>query len=934
MSNASESDLTQAASQEPLTWVDVARRLATLEPVSPEWGHRPDGLLRAQVDWTGITLELRHAIDPAKVLEWLAAVFPSRVENAVDGAQAYLRIDGPHYADKLPIETEVRSDLEGVALPFLGSIESRVDLNDTSYRPHTLAVPIIACHSVKGGTGRTTIAVAAAKLWQKKMAKPVLLVDADLEAPGISYLFREVRNESRISLEDLIALAHSDQSKDYANTVEFAAARLADHRLDDGIIVLPLRRDLDELASSSIRAEHLSTTSSPFALSELLARLALACDCGGVVVDLRAGLVPLAAQFILDPAVARIFTSSLSGQSLEATAALIKFVARELRRHKAGFPKPLLVINRVPSVLRETGTDDALLRPFLDRMTADVLRGYGDEVASDETILDNDMQLAPWSLLKIPEISDLQVTSAGWNGFSDQLSASGFTRRLDAELNSWLEQDVGDQSNGDSVVGAADPVVPDQEGRRKKLSEFAFKFVAAETADQAVDTPLVTGPLRALSRSFRSQLPIIVSEGAKGTGKTLTARFLLKKASWGKVVTSLSQNAATIDAPILPVLGSIQTSGQFQSEIDQQRQVVAAQLKLKNPQPVHETKKLLLRRLASKKETDRAGIWLDAIAWSAGFEVGIPNVGDKFIQRLRKRNERILALIEGIEELYNDPFLDHMPDNLRGLLVDLPQRLRGEPGRPIGLIIFSRRDSVDAAVPQNRAQFRASYKEFELAWSDNEVLELAAWIATRATSLDIWDDGFQLLTQAARETRLEQLWGRKLGPDDRPGKRTAEAYTAPWVLAALSDLQGRLVARDLVRFLADAANHKPTEAEDAQYANRLLVPRALKSAIKPTSIAKVKDTVEEIRDLKTVFKKFGRIEVRAPIDEVAIKSLNLTNGDIELLRRHGILFGESPPYEVPELFRMGLNLKHSGARHSVINLRRKSRQRLGLRDTG
>lgn len=148
----------------------------------------------------------------------------------------------------------------------------------------------------------------------------------------------------------------------------------------------------------------------------------------------------------------------------------------------------------------------------------------------------------------------------------------------------------------------------------------------------------------------------------------------------------------------------------------------------------------------------------------------------------------------------------------------------------------------------------------------------------------------------------------------------------------ISDLQGRLVARDLVRFLAEAASYKPTEAEDVQYANRLLVPRALKSAIKPTSIAKVKETVEEIRDLKAVFQKFGKREVRAPIDEAAIKSLSLSSPDINLLRRHGILFGVSPPYEVPELFRMGLNLKHTGARHSVINLRRKSRQSLGLRD--
>lgn len=931
MTDASEGPTEQSSSgREPITWVDVARKLSTLEPTSAEWRTRPKCILRAQVDWSGLTIEVSEKIDTLTILNWLSDIFPSRVESGSDST-AYLRLDGPPYADRLPIEVEVRVS-EAVSLPFLGSIDSRIELHGSSYAPHALAAPIVACHSVKGGTGRTTIAVGTAKLWRARADKPILLVDADLEAPGISYLFRHARSETRISLEDLIALAHSDESEGYSNTIAFAAARLTDHLLDDGILVLPLRRDLDELSSSSIRAEHLSTLDHPFALSELLSRLAVACGCAGAVVDLRAGLVPLSAQFILDPAVARIFTTSLSGQSLEGTAGLIRLVARELRRHNAVFPKPLLVVNRVPSVLRETGADDTLLQPTLDRMTADVLQGYRDEVRDDEPVLDNDVELAPWSLLKIPEISDLQVMSAGWAGFSDQLSTSGFTRRLDAELNSWLEQDVGYQPLAAASAPKPELTVVDQGTRRKKLSEFASRFVAAETADQAVDAPLVTGPLRAMSRQFNSQLPIIISEGAKGTGKTLTARFLINKGTWGEVVASLSQQVPGVDGPILPVLGSIQTSGQFQAEIDRQRALVADQFKHKHPQPIHETKALLLERLADKKNQDRAGIWLDAIAWSAGFEVGAAKAGDRFLDRLRRRKEHVLAIIEGIEELYNDPFAGHMPQNLRGLLVDLPQRLRAEPGRPIGLIVFARRDSVDAAVPQNRNQFKITYKDFELSWSDNEVLELAAWIATQAGSLDVWDESFRQLTQADRETKLERLWGRKLGPDDRPGKRTAEAYTAPWVLAALSDLQGRLVARDLVRFLANAASHKPTEAEETQYANRLLVPRALKSAIKPTSVAKVRETVEEIRDLTAVFAKFGKKEVRAPIDDAAIKSLNLTKSDIDLLSRHGILFEASPPYEVPELFRMGLNLKHSGARHSVINLRRKARQSLGLRD--
>ena len=62
-------------------------------------------------------------------------------------------------------------------------------------------------------------------------------------------------------------------------------------------------------------------------------------------------------------------------------------------------------------------------------------------------------------------------------------------------------------------------------------------------------------------------------------------------------------------------------------------------------------------------------------------------------------------------------------------------------------------------------------------------IELAAWLATKSGALEIWTPDFQQLTQAEREERLYPLWGRKMGPDDRPGRRTAEAYTANWIVA-------------------------------------------------------------------------------------------------------------------------------------------------------
>jgi hypothetical protein len=60
--------------------------------------------------------------------------------------------------------------------------------------------------------------------------------------------------------------------------------------------------------------------------------------------------------------------------------------------------------------------------------------------------------------------------------------------------------------------------------------------------------------------------------------------------------------------------------------------------------------------------------------------------------------------------------------------------------------------------------------------------------------------------------------------------------------------------------------------------------------------------------------------------EEVIAKLGLTESELAALTRHGIIFGDKAPYEVPELFRRGLGLKHSGARRSAVNLYNRARK--------
>lgn len=916
----------------PATWVDVARRLSALEPAQDLWKTRPAALEGARVDWTGLTLLVSNLNENPSVLSWLATVFPSRLDITEDPV---LILDGPVEASRLPVEFEETDGESKWVRSSLGSVEGEIDFRPPAPTSSTRALPFIACHSVKGGTGRTTTAVAIATILARKQSKPILVVDADLEAPGLSYLFRESRPEALVSLEDIVALAHSEVDPNFSRTVQWAAERLSSHRFGD-VIILPLRRALDELASSAIRSEHLATPERPFAFADLLEAVALAAGCGGVVVDVRAGLVPLAAQLVLDPSVSRVVVSSLAGQSLEATVALMKFVARELRRHRVEPAAPLLIVNRIPGILRDLGQDETILAPAIDRIVASMLADRTGEAAPDETVLDDALELNPLFVCKLGEVADLQVPARRWEGFSEQLENSGFLKRLEPQLVAWLEaqnsivspsivEALPEQANGPPRA------VLSVEERRRGLAEFAGRLVSAETADAPIETPLVTGPMRALALES-SQVPIVVVEGAKGTGKTLTARYLLSRKLWSNVAQSMDVPAPKFEALILPGLGSIQTSEKFLAEIDAARAYVSHELGGTAPQRVADTRAYLRQRLTEHlTERDWTDIWLDTIAWSAGISPNVAGAGSTLLANLRDSGKHIVCLIEGLEELYGSTSDRTLPPMLRAILIDLPLKLRSEPGRPLGLVVLARRDSINAGVTQNRNQFRTQYRDYALTWTEGDVLELAAWIATQAGSLNIWNRDFPSLPSVEKERLLMALWGRKLGPEEQPGqRRVQEAYTAGWVIAALSDLQGRLVARDLVRFLQNAAE-STTQADDrSAYGSRLLFPGALKSAIGPTSKQKVDETEEEISELGPVFAKFRakNNSVKAPIDYDSVEEIGLTPEDIELLQVHGIILGDAPPYEVPELFRMGLGLRHAGARHSVLGTKRRARQRL------
>ena len=178
---------------------------------------------------------------------------------------------------------------------------------------------------------------------------------------------------------------------------------------------------------------------------------------------------------------------------------------------------------------------------------------------------------------------------------------------------------------------------------------------------------------------------------------------------------------------------------------------------------------------------------------------------------------------------------------------------------------------------------------------------------------------------------MEKLWGKKLGSD-----KSNEAYTASWIFAALTDFNGRLQARDIVRFLYNAAHITVDKAKELQlekwFISRLLPPKAIRQALKPCSDEKVREAKEEYPSFKTwVENKLPSLaEKKIPF---AVEQFNMDQQTVMLLQEMGVIYEDKEKEEIarfymPEIFREGLGFSVTGARPRILALKRKIGKRI------
>lgn len=880
------------------TWIDVEEVLVRIQ----EQGNWPEWLISVRAYWDSLTIGIVPGTQ-AEAKNWLDEVYDPRFridsENNVDG---FIILESlPKVEKTLPIileETEEEPPIPRL-VPSLARPGVIVSNRQEGELPPSFSADfpaIVAFHSFKGGVGRTTNALAFTQALTEGGYR-VLLVDGDMEAPGISWLLERRLPSPPVSFADLIALAHGDPSPEATDSVQLVADRLQSALIDD-IYILPSFRSNERFSSLEIRPEHLiKGAKNPFILTQILADLGKTLGVDIVLVDLRAGLSELSTGLLLDPRIYRIFVTTLSGQSISGTARLLELLGERALSVRETDPLPTIIISQVPDGVENTELFSNPETKLLE---------------SAKAFIGEDLQL----LRVITKFTDsLQVLPSNWEEVITKLKRSEIVDAVRPLL------DLLPRKNSQTIEEK--PKHPDLKSQRETLRDKTKNLVYAETAE--IKEFLPTIPLRHLASDHRRQIPITVVVGAKGSGKTHTFLQIIHRENWQKFAEDTCATQVEVNAVICPIVSSKNLKHEDVTLVADVQKKTAEALGFNNPQQIQTIRENIEKFCQQNPlESQWREHWLDVIAWGVGFQTEQEGAGRKLTEHLLQKQQQLLVVIDGLEDLFPNFASDETQQKaLRALLQTVPEWLGQQPGRPLGIIIFVRRDMVLAAIRQNAAQMIARYEPYALKWNREEALRLVAWVTIQSENpLNLNIDKLLDMKEEELTQVLVPLWGKKLGSDT-----SKEVGSARFVITVLSDFRGQIQSRDLVRILNLAARGS---VNDTKWQDRILIPAGIKNALPECSKEKIDEIEKENTALKDVFTKLRNLPEEKRKIPFTREQVLLTVEEMKILEENGVVIREKDDYYMPEIFRLGLRFSLTAAgRPAVMSLERRAAKQQG-----
>ncbi len=855
-------------------WQDVERILYACKRDWPkEWGGIEVFSTEMYIYAAHLNEEIRNKTD-----EFLRGVF----KNYFSGSYIIIPVTETKMAVTL-CEEEADFQLESPEpFPLFKDFLYVPEENDAHLKA-LQGVPILAFHSYKGGVGRTLMLITFVRnlIEAYGSGKKVLIVDGDMEAPGLTWLGQVQNGNYDISYIDILNIISAKGIEErifdeICQIIENSYLTFHNEKMSVQQFFLPTYRTEEQLLDIYSKPERIMAGErNKYIISDALSELGQKLKADMVLVDLRAGISEYSAPFLFDPRVKKIVVTSTSDQSVIGTSLLMQ----QLKKQRNNEISNILLTMVQKDVLSEKDRDK--LYKFL------ILNGNGDEdggVDSEIGKLD--------SIIEVPK-SDEVIHLGDLDQICDRLNvANAVTKSL---MDVVTEAFPLHESEG----GFSEEEI---EKFRENLFQITDENVTAEGTVSA--NLLVTKPVMQLG-SFTREVPRINILGAKGAGKTYLYKQMVIAKEWSEFLRMINKvDYSKEETLVCPVLCT-EDRRNFQNIL------LACRSNCLDKIPIMRRNPDILFQNEQKVR--------DAITWNFSENNWLTfwdeMIRDMFegIYSLKALNtyltgtgKRMIFLFDGLETLFPD-FLrnDTEKKAMKALCKGFMNRLYEYQAEQIGAVIFVRRDIAEIVFESNFQQFRDQYRHYELNWRQKDALQLAWKLSDRAarlSGLKLTDDATPIynLSQDEIENNLTKIWGKKMGTDN-----SKTAGTTKWVLASLSDFNGQLQARDIVRFLKFAAYEK--EDGNAKYPDRLLSPEVMKRAVKSCSVEKLKEVETEIHQLKQSFqilKEIPNSKKQVPLPEEVLDKL--TNEERKTLERYGYLTEAEGEYYIPESIRYAL----------------------------
>lgn len=750
--------------------------------------------------------------------------------------------------------------------------------------------PVIAFHSYKGGVGRTLSLLAFAKAWSaNRPSQKLLIVDSDIEAPGLTWLMEEEENgdrENQISYFDLLEMI---QSSDLDN--KEIITKIVDHmqlqtmKIDNGKInvehyFIPTYRYEEQLLDIYASPDSIvKGYKKKYILAQKLSEMGKALGASTVLIDLRAGISEFSAPLLFDPRVRKYIVTSTSDQSIKGTQLILKEICKGL---------PVTKDSIIPKILLTMTLNEV----DVAKLKGELLQVYDEQ---EQQYTDN-------ALIELPFASEL-VHLESLNQILGKLETRDFYNNIYKLVDELYSEDFCDQERNDSAH--RNEII-------RAIHELAENQINAERNTEF--NVLMTKPLSNLVKRFHSTVPQAVVIGAKGAGKTFLYRELLRVKKWGTFCTRNGMAEFDVKIHIIPLIAP-KNFGEFSDVIHGAVDSFAKESGLATDDNNYWYKngEILLSSI-----TDQEGLMQWKETWKTcllkAFNHSMNGSLDFVEEELKKKNINVLFLVDGLEEIFENT-LDNESEKvaIRALVQDLINEMKLRYSH-IGMLVFLRKDLSNNSIETNKEQFEGQYKNFALNWTHDEALRLALWLVNQAVP-GFYKEGngrVEDATNNAIKESLDKLWGLKLGK-----KESNEAYSSNWILAALSDFNAQLQARDIVRFLANATSEAGTE----RYVDRIIMPREIKKAVQVCSDAKIEEIKQEMKSLKAVIEKLEKAPESRKLLPFSSGVFDLTAKEESMMIQVGLLKIDDGKYYIPEIIRHSLKFKYEkGARPKVLSL--------------